>query len=51
MSDEPGTALVRTSEFASHVPFAYAAVAPPGCRLVFTAGACPLDRDGEITTV
>jgi enamine deaminase RidA (YjgF/YER057c/UK114 family) len=29
------------------VPYAYAAVAPPG-GMVFTAGACPLDPDGRI---
>jgi enamine deaminase RidA (YjgF/YER057c/UK114 family) len=29
------------------VPYAYAAVAPPGA-LVFTAGACPLDENGAI---
>ena len=39
--------LVRPSELTDQAPYAYAAVAPPGARLVFTAGACPLDRDGE----
>jgi enamine deaminase RidA (YjgF/YER057c/UK114 family) len=29
------------------VPYDYAAVAPPGA-VVFTAGACPLDRDGSV---
>jgi len=29
------------------VPYVYAAVAPQGARLVFTAGACPLDAAGE----
>jgi enamine deaminase RidA (YjgF/YER057c/UK114 family) len=29
------------------VPYAYAAVAPPG-SLVFTAGACPLDSEGAV---
>jgi enamine deaminase RidA (YjgF/YER057c/UK114 family) len=28
-------------------PYDYAAVAPPG-RVVFTAGACPLDADGSV---
>jgi len=30
-------------------PYAYVAVAPPG-RLVFTAGACPLDETGQIVS-
>src|SRR4029453_5621349 len=29
-------------------PFEYAAVAPPGARLVFAAGACPLNDAGEV---
>lgn len=40
--------LVRVAELAPDVPYAYAAVTPPGRRLVFTAGACPLDADGEV---
>src|SRR6476469_8825286 len=40
--------LVRVPELASIVPYAYAAVTPPGRRLVFTAGACPLDSAGEV---
>jgi enamine deaminase RidA (YjgF/YER057c/UK114 family) len=39
--------LVRPSELTDQAPYAYAAVPPPGARLVFTAGACPLDRNGE----
>jgi enamine deaminase RidA (YjgF/YER057c/UK114 family) len=39
--------LVRTSDLTDEAPYAYAAVAPPGARLVFTAGACPLDAAGE----
>jgi enamine deaminase RidA (YjgF/YER057c/UK114 family) len=38
--------LVRSPELADTAPYAYAAVAPPGARLVFTAGACPLDAAG-----
>jgi enamine deaminase RidA (YjgF/YER057c/UK114 family) len=37
--------LVRSNALTGTVPDAYAAVTPPG-RLVFTAGACPLDDDG-----
>src|ERR1700736_4944318 len=29
------------------VPYAYAAVAPPGA-ILFTAGACPLDGEGNV---
>jgi enamine deaminase RidA (YjgF/YER057c/UK114 family) len=29
-------------------PYEYAAVAPEGARLVFTAGACPLNEAGEV---
>lgn len=38
--------LVRSPELASVVEYAYAAVVSSGSRLVFTAGACPLDEDG-----
>ena len=37
--------LVRSSSLYSGAPYAYASAAPPG-RLVFTAGACPLDEQG-----
>jgi enamine deaminase RidA (YjgF/YER057c/UK114 family) len=39
--------LVRSTVLTDKVPYAYAAVTPPG-RLVFTAGACPLDDDGAV---
>jgi enamine deaminase RidA (YjgF/YER057c/UK114 family) len=39
--------LVRSAELTDKAPYAYAAVAPQGARLVFTAGACPLDPAGE----
>jgi enamine deaminase RidA (YjgF/YER057c/UK114 family) len=29
-------------------PYEYAALAPPGARFVFTAGACPLNDAGEV---
>lgn len=47
MSPESGISLVRSDELATRAPYAYAAVTPPGRCLVFTAGACPLDADGE----
>jgi enamine deaminase RidA (YjgF/YER057c/UK114 family) len=40
--DEPGPGPLYRD-----VPYDYAAVAPPGAVL-FTAGACPLDRDGRV---
>lgn len=40
--------LIRSPSLAA-TPYAYAATAPAGARLVFLAGACPLDADG--TTV
>jgi enamine deaminase RidA (YjgF/YER057c/UK114 family) len=42
--------LVRSSGLAS-APYAYAAVAHNVSRLVFTAGACPLDESGAIVAV
>lgn len=39
--------LIRADKLYGGVPYAYAAVTEPGA-LVFTAGACPLDRHGEI---
>ena len=39
--------LVRSGRLYPGVPYAYAAVAPPG-SLIFTAGACPLDDRGDV---
>jgi enamine deaminase RidA (YjgF/YER057c/UK114 family) len=38
--------LVRAHELTENTPYAYAALPPAGARLVFTAGACPLDEAG-----
>jgi enamine deaminase RidA (YjgF/YER057c/UK114 family) len=38
--------LVRAGELTDDAPYAYAALPPAGARLVFTAGACPLDASG-----
>ncbi len=46
-----GVELVWSSRLASRVPSAYAAVAHDVSRLVFTAGACPLDESGAIVAV
>ncbi|HEX3814172.1 MAG TPA: RidA family protein [Mycobacteriales bacterium] len=41
--------LIRSSSL-SDVDYAYAAVVDPGARLIFTAGACPLDESGAAVT-
>jgi enamine deaminase RidA (YjgF/YER057c/UK114 family) len=38
--------LIRSPSLASAAEYAYAAVVASGSRLVFVAGACPLDEDG-----
>jgi enamine deaminase RidA (YjgF/YER057c/UK114 family) len=40
--------LIRSESLYADAPYAYAAAAPPGA-LVFTAGACPIDRQGRVT--
>jgi enamine deaminase RidA (YjgF/YER057c/UK114 family) len=40
--------LIRADRMYGGVPYAYATIAVPGA-LVFTAGACPLDKNGEVT--
>jgi enamine deaminase RidA (YjgF/YER057c/UK114 family) len=47
MTDDHPIDFVRGGGLSGEVPYALAAVAPPG-RLVFTAGACPLDRAGVV---
>ncbi|SDZ24849.1 Enamine deaminase RidA, house cleaning of reactive enamine intermediates, YjgF/YER057c/UK114 family [Amycolatopsis xylanica] len=39
--------LIRTPLLTDRAPYAYAAVASDVRKLVFTAGACPLDEHGE----
>jgi len=41
---------VRPSTLSASAPYAYAAVTDPG-RMVFTAGACPLDAEGTTVAV
>jgi enamine deaminase RidA (YjgF/YER057c/UK114 family) len=43
--------LVRSSALTDVAPYAYAAVAHGATRLVFTAGACPLDADGNTVAI
>ncbi|MFJ2552994.1 RidA family protein [Microbacterium sp. NPDC087591] len=40
--------LIRSDALAD-APYAYAATAPAGSRLIFLAGACPLEDDGTTT--
>ena len=40
--------LIRSTDLAA-APYAYAATAPTGSRLIFLAGACPLEDDGSTT--
>jgi enamine deaminase RidA (YjgF/YER057c/UK114 family) len=43
--------LVRTPHLYDRAPYAYASVARDVTRLVFTAGACPLDSDGNTVSI
>ena len=43
--------LVRCEDLSDKAPYAYAAVAHGATRLVFTAGACPLDPAGNTVAV
>jgi enamine deaminase RidA (YjgF/YER057c/UK114 family) len=39
--------LIRSSSLSDVAEYAYAATAPAGARLIFLAGACPLNEDGS----
>ncbi|WP_256838840.1 RidA family protein [Ornithinimicrobium faecis] len=43
--------LIRSSNLSSIAEYAYAATAPKDARLIFLAGACPLQEDGTIAPV
>jgi enamine deaminase RidA (YjgF/YER057c/UK114 family) len=43
--------LIRAPNLSDVAEYAYAATAPAGARLVFLAGACPLDADGATVAV
>lgn len=45
--DKDEIIFVRPPELAPDVPYAYASVVD-NHRMIFTAGACPLDRDGRV---
>jgi enamine deaminase RidA (YjgF/YER057c/UK114 family) len=42
--------LIRSDSLYRDAPYAYAAMAPPGA-LIFSAGACPLDDQGNVVGV
>lgn len=43
--------LIRSSSLSSVAEYAYAATAPAGSRLIFLAGACPLNEGGSTAAV
>ncbi|MCC9306208.1 RidA family protein [Kitasatospora sp. RB6PN24] len=43
--------LIRSASLSDVAEYAYAATAPAGARLIFLAGACPLDADGATVAV
>ena len=43
--------LIRAAELSDVAQYAYAATAPQNARLIFLAGACPLERDGSTAAV
>lgn len=44
----PAVELVRCPTLTDQVPYSYASVVEGPGRMVFTAGACPLDEHGEV---
>ncbi|KYH46205.1 Rid family hydrolase [Branchiibius sp. NY16-3462-2] len=47
----PAVRLIRADALSDVAQYAYAATVEPGARLVFLAGACPLEHDGSIAAV
>ncbi len=47
----PAIELIRSPELTDRAPYAYAAVAADVSRLIFSAGACPLDESGATAPV
>jgi enamine deaminase RidA (YjgF/YER057c/UK114 family) len=43
--------LIRSSSLSDVAEYAYAATAPAGSRMIFLAGACPLNEDGSTAAV
>jgi enamine deaminase RidA (YjgF/YER057c/UK114 family) len=51
VTDGTPVELIRSPELAGDVSYAYAAVPREVSRLVFTAGACPLDQTGATVAI
>jgi len=51
MPSDPVVRLLRSQQLHVSVPYAYAASTEAPSRLVFTAGACPLDAEGRTVAV
>ena len=51
MPSDPVVQLLRSQQLHVSVPYAYAASTEAPSRLVFTAGACPLDAEGRTVAV
>ncbi|SFK56605.1 Enamine deaminase RidA, house cleaning of reactive enamine intermediates, YjgF/YER057c/UK114 family [Streptosporangium canum] len=43
--------LIRSTSLSDVAQYAYAATAPSGSRLIFLAGACPLNEDGSTAAI
>jgi enamine deaminase RidA (YjgF/YER057c/UK114 family) len=43
--------LIRSASLSSIAQYAYAATAPAQSRLIFLAGACPLNQDGSTASI
>ncbi|MGD0704269.1 MAG: Rid family hydrolase [Trebonia sp.] len=43
--------LIRSASLSAIAEYAYASTAPAGSRLIFLAGACPLNEDGSTAAV
>ncbi len=43
--------LIRSASLSDVAEYAYAATAPAGARLIFLAGACPLNEDGSTAAI
>ncbi len=43
--------LIRSATLSDVAEYAYAATAPAGARLIFLAGACPLNEDGSTAAI
>jgi enamine deaminase RidA (YjgF/YER057c/UK114 family) len=48
MTDASSPRLYRVPGLAT-TPYAHGAVVPPGYRMIYLAGACPIDADGAVT--